>query len=123
MGAPLRVGTDFNKEAPHGCFLFNEGSDEFMGFNDNTGGTNESFTHRLCCGAETVPMTTTTTTVPWILHDECLFNPCGMAPNTYDFPATPFGSPLKRHCRNLPCLGRPTLPRFRHGQGWRSFCA
>jgi len=93
MGEPLRVGTAFNNEAPHGCFLLDEGSDEFMGFNDNTGGTSKSFTHRLCCGAETVPTTTTTTTVPWILHDECLFNPCGMAPNTYDFPATPLNRP------------------------------
>jgi len=84
MNAPLKLGA-WGTEGPHGCFLFKDGVDEFMGWNEQAGGSqSRTFTHRLCCGAEFLRPTTTTTTVNWIPHDECNYNPCNIPPSIYE---------------------------------------
>jgi len=88
VNSSLHVG-GWETEGPNGCFFFDDGTDSFMGWNEQQGGNQETaFTHRLCCGEGFLRPTTTTTTGNWIPYDECIHSVCDQGPYTYDLPET-----------------------------------
>jgi len=110
--APLRLGA-WGTDGPHGCFLYKDGADEYMGWNEQTGGSaSTTFTHRLCCGAEFLQPTTTTTTVNWIPHDECKYNPCDRPPNVYPATTQPISRPSNAITGTCIAYGDPHILPF-----------